>query len=181
MPPMPTEWWLRPARSAARVGEQRAVVWKRVYFRPLAASFSKAGVWHGPPNALEAPNPTSSIRITSTLGAPVGGRSGTIGGIRVSGSLALYVVTPTYGRSGIGRISRGRASFGLGTFGGCLDLAGIAILLGPSSGWFLELPIASVGVDQRVIPSSAIRVRSVLGLRPSRSPPSICPAVNASV
>src|SRR5262245_36168492 len=154
MPPMPTEWWLRPARSAARVGEQRAVVWKRVYFRPLAASFSKAGVWHGPPNALEAPNPTSSIKITSTLGAPVGGRSGTIGGIRVSGSLALYVVTPTYGRSGIGRISRDRASFGLGTFGGCLDLAGIAILLGPSLGWTLEpAPRWSTRINALPLPS----------------------------
>ena len=30
MPPMPTEWWLRPVSSAARVGEQSAVVWKRV-------------------------------------------------------------------------------------------------------------------------------------------------------
>src|SRR5215510_5621010 len=116
MPPIPTEWWFRPLSSAARVGEQSAVVWKRVYFRPLAASFTNAGVWHGPPNALDAPNPTSSIKITSTLGAPVGGRSGTIGGIRVSGSLALYVVTPTYGRSGIGRISRCRASAALGVF-----------------------------------------------------------------
>src|SRR5262245_48521490 len=140
MPPIPTEWWLRPARSAARGGEQRAGVWQRVYFRPLAASFSTAGVWHGPPIALDARNPTSSIKITSALGAPVGGRRGRIGGIRVSGSLALYVVTPTYGRSGIGRISRGSASLGLGTVGGCLDLAGITILLGPSSGWLLELP-----------------------------------------
>ena len=34
MPPMPTEWWLRPVSSAARVGEQSAVVWKRLYLRP---------------------------------------------------------------------------------------------------------------------------------------------------
>jgi hypothetical protein len=26
MPPIPTEWWLRPVSSAARVGEQSAVV-----------------------------------------------------------------------------------------------------------------------------------------------------------
>ena len=80
MLPMPTEWWLRPVSSAERVGEHSAVVWKRVYFRPPAASRSKLGVWQGPPNALDAPNPTSSIRTMRTLGAPSGGRSGTIGG-----------------------------------------------------------------------------------------------------
>ncbi|HVG95355.1 MAG TPA: hypothetical protein VNK05_00480, partial [Chloroflexota bacterium] len=37
---------------AARVGEQRAVVWKRVYFRPAAARRSAVGVWIGPPKAL---------------------------------------------------------------------------------------------------------------------------------
>ena len=88
MPPMPTEWWLRPVSSAERVGEHRAVVWKRVYFSPPAASRSKFGVRHGPPKALEAPKPTSSIRMTRTFGAPAGGRSGTIGGYLVSGSLA---------------------------------------------------------------------------------------------
>ena len=30
MTPLFTAWWLRPVRSAARVGEQRAVVWKRL-------------------------------------------------------------------------------------------------------------------------------------------------------
>ncbi len=30
MPPMPTEWWLRPVSSACRVGEHSAVVWKRL-------------------------------------------------------------------------------------------------------------------------------------------------------
>ena len=55
MPPMPTEWWLRPVSSACRVGEHSAVVWKRVYCSPPFASFSKFGVWHGPPNTLVAP------------------------------------------------------------------------------------------------------------------------------
>jgi hypothetical protein len=27
MTPLATEWWFRPVISAARVGEQRAVVW----------------------------------------------------------------------------------------------------------------------------------------------------------
>ena len=85
---MPTEWWLRPVSSAWRVGEQSAVVWKRLYFRPPAASFSAFGVWHGPPKALDAPKPASSIRMTRTLGAPFGGRSCSIGGYLVSGSFA---------------------------------------------------------------------------------------------
>jgi hypothetical protein len=33
-----------------------------------------------PPNALEAPKPTSSSRTMSTFGAPAGGRTGSIGG-----------------------------------------------------------------------------------------------------
>ena len=77
---MPTVWWLRPLSSAARVGEQSAVVWKRLNFSPPAARRSAFGVAHGPPNALEAPNPTSSSSTTSTLGAPAGGRSSSIGG-----------------------------------------------------------------------------------------------------
>jgi hypothetical protein len=79
MLPIPTEWWLRPVNKAERVGEQSAVVWKRVYFNPVAASRSKLGVWQGPPNALDAPKPMSSIRITSTMGAPTGGMIDTIG------------------------------------------------------------------------------------------------------
>ena len=60
-----------PVSSAARDGEHTAVVWKFVYLRPLLASFSIVGVRAGPPNALLAPNPTSSIRIHSTLGLPL--------------------------------------------------------------------------------------------------------------
>ena len=85
---MPAEWWLRPVSSACRVGEHRAVVWKRLNLRPFAASFSAFGVWHGPPKALEEPKPASSMRMTSTLGAPLGGRSCSMGGNLVSGSFA---------------------------------------------------------------------------------------------
>ena len=88
IPPMPTAWWLRAVSSAARVGEHRAVVWNRLNRRPLAASRSAAGVWQGPPKVVDDPNPASSIMITRTLGAPSGGRSGSIGGKVVSGSLA---------------------------------------------------------------------------------------------
>ncbi len=88
MPPIPTEWWLRPVSSACRVGEHSAVVWKRLYLRSSAASRSAVGIAQGPPNALPAPKPTSSSSTTSTLGAPAGGRSGMIGGNSVSGSFA---------------------------------------------------------------------------------------------
>ena len=88
IPPIPTEWWLRPVRSAWRVGEQSAVVWKRLYLSPFVARRSAVGVEIGPPNALEAAKPTSSSRMTSTFGAPSGGRSGSIGGNEVAGSFA---------------------------------------------------------------------------------------------
>ena len=51
-----------------------------VNFRPPFASRSAVGVWTGPPNALDAPKPQSSIRTTSTFGAPFGGSVGRIGG-----------------------------------------------------------------------------------------------------
>ena len=88
MLPMPTEWWLRPVRSACRVGAQSAVVWNRLYRSPAAASRSAVGVRHGPPNADEAPKPTSSSSTTRTFGAPGGGNSGSIGGNEVFGSFA---------------------------------------------------------------------------------------------
>ena len=85
---MPTVWWFRPVSSAWRVGEQSAVVWKRLNFSPRSASRSAVGVRHGPPNALEQAKPASSIRITSTFGAPAGGRSGSIAGNDADGSFA---------------------------------------------------------------------------------------------
>jgi hypothetical protein len=79
---------LRPVSSAWRVGEQSAVVWKRLNFSPFFANRSAFGVLVGPPKALDAPNPTSSIRTISTLGAPFGGRSCSIGGYFAAGSFA---------------------------------------------------------------------------------------------
>src|SRR6187200_1953773 len=105
MTPIPTEWWFRPVSKAARVGAHSAVVWKRLYFRPFPANRSAVGVAHGPPNALDAAKPTSSSRMTSTLGAPAGGCSGSIGGNFASGSLASKGNSPSYGRSGIGSTS----------------------------------------------------------------------------
>ena len=100
---MPTEWWLRPVSNACRVGEQSAVVWKRVNFSPPAASFSAVGVWQGPPKALVAPKPTSSIRTIRTLGAPWGGLNRSIGGNFEAGSLASNVISPFLPVFGIGR------------------------------------------------------------------------------
>src|SRR5579864_841698 len=104
MPPIPAEWWLRPVSIACRVGEQSAVVWKRLYFSPPEASFSKLGVAHGPPKALDAAKPTSSSRTINTLGAPLGGRRGSIGRNFVFGSLASYVVRPVCLWDGMGRM-----------------------------------------------------------------------------
>src|SRR4029453_17091876 len=106
MPPRPAEWSLRPVRRPCRVGEQSAVVWKRLYRRPPAASFSALGVAQGPPKALEQPNPASSMRISRTLGAPLGGRSCSIVGYFASGSLASYVIRPVRAALGIGRCER---------------------------------------------------------------------------
>src|SRR5215203_2677824 len=106
MTPIPTEWWLRPDSKAARVGAHSAVVWKRLYLRPFPASRSAVGVAHGPPNALEAAKPTSSSKMTSTLGAPAGGSSGSIAGNDASGSLASYGRLPSNGLSGIGNTFR---------------------------------------------------------------------------
>jgi hypothetical protein len=64
------------------------------------------GVSHGPPNALDAPNPTSSIKTISTFGAPAGGRTGRMGANFAFGSFASYKTEPAYGEFGIGRISR---------------------------------------------------------------------------
>ncbi len=55
-----------------RVGLQSAVVWKRLYLRPPAASFSTVGMLIGPPKALLWPKPMSSISTITTLGAPCG-------------------------------------------------------------------------------------------------------------
>src|SRR3954452_22615113 len=106
MMPIPTEWWFRPVSSAGRVGAQSALVWTRLHRSPPAANRSAVGVWHGPPNVLAAPKPTSSRSTISTFGAPDGGSNGSIGGYEVSGSLASYVVNPGAGRSGIGNIVR---------------------------------------------------------------------------
>src|SRR5262245_54635933 len=99
---MPAVWWLRPVRSAARVGEHSAVVWNWLYRSPLLATRSRFGVGIGPPKVLAAPKPVSSVMMSRTLGAPLGavtplGKSGL-------DSLALRPTTPPNDASGTGRI-----------------------------------------------------------------------------
>src|ERR1700689_101312 len=68
-PRIPTLWWFRPVRSAARVGEQSGVTWKFEKRRPPAASLSMFGVTRSEPKQLKWENPRSSIRITRMFGA----------------------------------------------------------------------------------------------------------------
>ena len=76
MMPVWTVCWSRPVIRAARVGEHSAVVLNALYFRPLAARASSVGVGIGPPNELEAPKPTSSVKMTRIFGAPSGAFTG---------------------------------------------------------------------------------------------------------
>jgi len=76
-----------PDKSAARVGEHSAVVWKRLYLRPPAASFSRFGVSHGPPNtARRAEARVVDQHDEHVRARPSAGRSGSIFGYFVSGS-----------------------------------------------------------------------------------------------
>src|SRR5262245_10804713 len=99
---MPALWWLRPVRSAARVGEHSAVVWNWLYRSPLLATRSRFGVGIGPPKVLAAPKPVSSVMMSRTFGAP----SGAVTPLGKSGldSLVLRPKTPPNGATGTGRI-----------------------------------------------------------------------------
>jgi len=79
---MPQLWWLRPVSSACRVGAQIAVVWKRMYLRPRAASFSH---WALAGTAKGARRAEAGCRRQDDqhVGGPLGGRSGSISGCRV--------------------------------------------------------------------------------------------------
>src|SRR5262245_46260745 len=99
---IPQVWWLRPVKSAARVGEHSAVVWKWLYFSPFLATRSKFGVGIGPPKVLVAPKPVSSVRMSGMFGAPLG--AATPLGKADLDSLALRPMTPPNGGSGTGRM-----------------------------------------------------------------------------
>ena len=63
---IPTEWWLRPVRRQALVGEQSGVTWKFVYRRPCAARASIVAVLISEPKQPKSAQPVSS-RITTTM------------------------------------------------------------------------------------------------------------------
>src|SRR5271157_3044870 len=85
---------------AEREGEQSDVEWKFVYRSPALAMRSMAGVGTTPPNVPGAPKPTSSVMMSSTLGAPFGGT--TRGGHHGVDSVAFSLITPPNFGSGGG-------------------------------------------------------------------------------
>src|SRR5262245_18326199 len=85
---------------AARVGEHSAVELKLVYRRPLAATRSRFGDGITPPNVLETPKPVSSVMISRTFGAPLGGT--TRGGHQAFDWAAFSLMTPPKRGSGGG-------------------------------------------------------------------------------
>src|SRR5262249_37345904 len=68
------------------------------------------GVGIGPPNVLDAPNPTSSVMINSTLGAPAG--ASTCFGKSGVESLTVRPILPLNGGSGLGSTTCGAADAG---------------------------------------------------------------------
>src|SRR5438094_7780934 len=78
--------------SAARVGEHSDAEWKCVYRSPCWASLSMFGVGIVPPKVLSEPEPASSSRMSSTLGAPLGGT--TRGGHQGFDSAAVCLISP---------------------------------------------------------------------------------------
>ena len=74
--PNPTAWWLRPVSSAARVGEQIAVVWNRLNRTPRSARRSIVGMRTGPPKHSGAEKPASSDISTRMCGGSSPRREG---------------------------------------------------------------------------------------------------------
>src|SRR5215471_1048001 len=120
---------------AARVGEQSAVVWKRVKLRPCLARASRLGVGTCPPKVPHWPKPESSMRMMRTLGAPAGALM--IGILEGVDSLYVSPMVPAKGASGAGRttaalVLAGRGSGGAGGEGGGVAVGAAAFEV---SGW----------------------------------------------
>ena len=95
--PGSTAW--RPCGWKRRFRKLKAVwsTWGnllRQSWPPIPARLSKVGVRMIPPNALGAPNPTSSSRIQMTFGEPAGGRTGA--GHHSFESASVLPTTPPY-------------------------------------------------------------------------------------
>ncbi len=78
---MPTAWWFRPVKKQARVGEHRAVTWKRLNGRPGRGKRVECGVAMSDPKAPRCPNPVSSSTMATHVGRP--GRR--LGGVAETG------------------------------------------------------------------------------------------------
>src|SRR5215468_8776309 len=86
--------------SAAPVGEHNAVECMHVYRSPALPTRSNAGVGITPPKVLGAPKPTSSVMISRTLGACLGGT--TRGAHQGFDCRASFLITPPNFGSGAG-------------------------------------------------------------------------------
>jgi hypothetical protein len=58
------------------VGEQSAVVWKLVYFKPASTRRCKVGISIKSPKGASCPKPVSSMTQLRMLGAPAVARTG---------------------------------------------------------------------------------------------------------
>ena len=80
MLPIPTEWWLRPVSSAARVGAHSAVVWNRLYLRAAGGELLGGRRLAGTAERAGCAEAHVIEQDDQTFGAPSGGSSGSIGG-----------------------------------------------------------------------------------------------------
>ena len=112
---------------------------------------SSAGVGTTPPNVPGAPKPTSSVMMSSTLGAPFGGT--TRGGHQAFDSEAFSLITPP--------------NFGSGG-GSCFPLM-VVVALGepgtPVTCW--AMPGTAAAITASAAPQSRIRFVLFMGFSPS--------------
>jgi len=94
---MPTVWWLRPVNSADRVGEHNAVVVEAIELQAVAASRSATGVAATGRRTRWTPRSRRRRAHDHHVRRIRGGRSGLIGAKFAAGSLASYVIRPSYG------------------------------------------------------------------------------------
>src|SRR6266446_10943572 len=109
---------------------------------------SRAGVATTPPNVPGAPNPQSSVMMSSTLGAPLGGT--TVGGHHAFDSEAFSLITPP--------------NFGSGG-GSCLPSMVVVALGEPSVPVVCTCALAEVATAITAIASIALRRRYLFVFR----------------
>ncbi len=146
-----------------------------MYRSPLLAMRSKAGVGMTPPNVLGAPKPQSSVMMSRTLGAPLGGT--TRGGHHGLDSVAFSLITPPNFGSGGGSCFPLMVVVALGepgspvTTGAGYCVAGVALVAAGTrrprrSNW-------AATVDAK-LNNKAIASAAANGLRRERNHPNTC-------